>query len=795
MSVASSRCGFIVLRSPLLPVETLSDWSNGLGARLAWERGEPLEPALAGDRALLRSRLTALLARPELREAIFVASPSLDDAILHWQRDPEGDKGERAERALVRYLGRMATRPTPFGLFAGVSLGAVGAKTRLTLAGSDAVTRHTRLDNDYLSTLLQALTGDPAHRDTLGYVPNDSLTPGGGRVRYVEARLEGTRRQYHLVSADDSVELRQILAHAAGGATRAELALSIVSDEIGPADASSFVDELIAAQILVPRLALPITGEEPLPVLVRELRDHPTLRQTAEVLATVAGRLATLDQAGVTNAPERYRELARTLETLPAKVEPATLFQVDLGKVAPSLVLGETVIREIQRGIDLLHRISTRSHDTPLSRFRAAFQERYEAREVPLLEALDEEVGLGEQLAATGDPSPLLRDLPLVGTVDDRQAWGARERHLLMLLGRALREGQDEIVLQPADLERLAVADAAPLPPALEACVTVLAPSGAAIDRGDFRLWLQGASGPSGARYFGRFCHVVPSLTERVRELLQEEEREHPDALFAELVHLPEGRLGNILLRPLLRSHEITYLGRSGAPEEQQILASELLLSVRDGRFVLRSARLGRRIIPRLTTTHNFETGLGVYRFLCMMQSEGVVGGVAWTWGPLIAAPFLPRIRSGRLILSPMSWQLAQDECKQFGAIHGEARYREVQEWRRRRRLPRWVALRDRDNRLPVDLDNPLSINALVHEIKGLESATLEELFVAPEDLCLQGPEGRYTRSRLVAHIPQDVEYAANRAATRLAGLPRSILDRRQLYDSRLARATRKSPQ
>ena len=49
---------------------------------------------------------------------------------------------------------------------------------------------------------------------------------------------------------------------------------------------------------------------------------------------------------------------------------------------------------------------------------------------------------------------------------------------------------------------------------------------------------------------------------------------------------------------------------------------------------------LGRRVIPRLTSAHNYDAGsLGVYRFLCALQGQGVAAGLAWDWGPLGRAP------------------------------------------------------------------------------------------------------------------------------------------------------------
>jgi hypothetical protein len=724
MNLAAGNCRFFVLRTPLLPVETLRDWSSGLNARLIYYRCLSLAAALATERTLLRSRLAKLLENPEIREAIFVASPSLDEALDHWFRNPDGEKGQRVEWGLVRYLCRMASRPTPFGLFAGISLGRVAKQTCLKIGGREANERHTRLDNDYLFALVQALASDSTLRDALRYRPNDSLSPGAGRFRYVEARVDGTLRTYHLVSADDTPELRSTIARAEAGATRAELSEALVSHDVDRLEADKYVDELISAQLLVPDLELPVTGPEPLPTLIRELEAHPSQVATLETLRSVDATLAEFDRSGG-SAPARYRELARSLEPLPAKAELATLFQVDLVKQAPELTIGDSVLREIDRAIEILHRLGGLRGSDPLARFREAFLERYEEREVPLLEALDDEVGLGGMIATGGDPSPLLRGIGFPESPETDHTWGNREHHQLLLLGTALQDGREEILLEAKDLERLEIPGKHPLPQSLELMASILAKPGAAIDRGEFRLWVDSTTGPPGARYLGRFCHGDDALAREVDSLLRAEEQQHPDDLYAEIVHLPEGRMGNILLRPQLRSHEITYLGRSGAPREQQIPASDLLLSHNHRQFVLRSARLGRRIIPRLTTAHAYNRGLGVYRFLCLLQFEHVADTLAWSWGPLASAPFLPRVRSGRLILCPRRWNLSQNECNRLGTLTGEEQFRAVQEWRTQRRLPRWIVLADYDNRLAVDLENVLSVEAFTHALKKRDSAML----------------------------------------------------------------------
>lgn len=208
--------GFFVLRTPLAPLQELTAWSEGLEAPRALENADGLEAALAADRNTLRARLTGHLKRPEIRDAIFVASPSLDESLDAWLEDPESERGQRVERALVRYFARLAGRPTPFGLFAGCSVGTIGGETRLEIAAQAEYRRHTRLDMDYLFVLADALSRDAALRRAFTYRPNSSLYRVAGRVRYVESRLAGTRRSYHLVVVEPSEALDATLARAPG---------------------------------------------------------------------------------------------------------------------------------------------------------------------------------------------------------------------------------------------------------------------------------------------------------------------------------------------------------------------------------------------------------------------------------------------------------------------------------------------------------------------------------------------------------------------------------------------------
>jgi thiopeptide-type bacteriocin biosynthesis protein len=387
-----------------------------------------------------------------------------------------------------------------------------------------------------------------------------------------------------------------------------------------------------------------------------------------------------------------------------------------------------------------------------------------------LVEALDEETGVGFSGRGEVSEASLLEDIDLSPHTERSTVWGPRESWLLGRVTEALARGDQELTLTDRDVEQLAEEndDPLPLPDAFAVLARLEADSDEAVARGDFRLFLGGVSGPSGARLLSRFCHADLHLADHVAEHLRAEEALRPEALFAEIVHLPESRLGNILARPAFRTWEVPYLGRSSVPAERQLPLDDLRVSVEGQRVRLRSARLGREIVPRLTSAHAFAASPGVYGFLCALQGQGVAGALAWDWGPLVSSAFLPRVVCGRLVLARARWRvpaalLAPDADEQFVAFT---------RWRQERRLPRWVCLTEFDRELPFDLDNTLMAETFLGQIKGREQVVLTEWFPAPDHLCARGPDGRFVHELIVPFIRKEAAGKTKEEGRRPATLP-----------------------
>lgn len=744
-SRSHAASGFFALRTPLLPFAAA--WASDLTTPVAVDSERDVDRATTADRERIRAHLRQLVDRPEVRHALFLAFPDLDAHLPVWKTDPESRRGQKLERAIVRYLSRMAARPTPFGLFAGGSVGSIAARTTLVLGPLASYQSRSRIDMHHLHALAAELLADEAVQNSLVYRLNDTLYRVGTRWRYAQARVQPSGRTHHLVGLPGGPRLDAVADRARGGATLGELGDELVALGDDKAAAARYVRSLVRAQVLVTDLAPLLTGPAPGEGFLEPDGAPAAAMTVARGIRRARSALSDSDRRGPGIPPSDLRAVAEHLHHPGVTLDAAKLIQVDLVKPAEEATLGASVVDEVARAVELLHAAFPAAEAPELRRFREAFATRYETREVPLVEVLDPDLGIG--FDDGGSPTPLLAGLPIRPTPSTAVDWHARHD----LLVRLATSGMREVVLAAKELLDLADPAAPQLPDAYAAMAVLAAPSGEAVDAGDFQVWVRSYEGPSGARLLGRFCHADDELRQQVEQHLRAEEALDPDAVFAEIVHLPEGRIGNIAARPVLRDHEIVYLGGSGAEPDRRLEISDLLVSVVGDTIVLRSRRLGRRVVPRMTNHHNHRLGSAVYHFLCSLQEQGVDAHGGWRWAPLGQAPFLPRVRVGRAVLSLARWRVTAAEAARFKDLTGSLLMQAVAGWRRERGLDQWVVLAEFDNRLVVDLDNVLSVESFVHRLSRLEGGELEELWPAPEQLVVEGPEGRFVHELAIPFV------------------------------------------
>ncbi|WP_165026969.1 lantibiotic dehydratase family protein [Dysgonomonas sp. ZJ279] len=682
------------------------------------------------------------------KESIYIGSPVLYKELSKYLQDQSTYKNDRKHlfSGLYRYISRMSTRSTPFGLFAGCTVGVIAEETDIIL--EDSINRKTRLDMYYLCTLYDILVKKPGIKEKIAYYPNTSLYPVNKKYRYVEWQYIESRKKYHITEIEQTSYLKKILKIASKGADINILVNSLINNEISEKEAIGFINELIDSQIIVAELSQSVTGDDFFSCIIKLLERIDYQDPLLPKLKDIQNMLITLDLNK--HDVDLYEKIIMKIVEIGVPYEENFLFQVDMIRNASVVNLGFEIIDELKSVMCFLNKITPSGKNELLNQFQEDFYNRYESREVPLMEVLDTEMGIGyPSKKNNGDISPLVDDLYLPHNIE--QNGGSLTPIQSVLLKKTIKclsQNEEEIILTDEDVENINISWS-DLPSTLYTMFEIIRtkPSGPLIR-------LVSCGGSSGANLLARFAHTDSEIAELVQNITSKEQELMPDIVLAEIVHLPEARTGNILSRPHLRKYELLYISHSDLPHDRILYLSDLTLSIKQGRLMIRSKKLNKEILPRLTTAHNYHnSNMPVYRFLCDMQNQTGRNSLYFSWGQLEKElQFRPRVKYKNTILSLATWVVRVREIEHLFVIKEDEKIiSEISIWRKIRSLPQYVLMPDGDNKLLVDWENPLSIHALFSLIKKREIVIFTEFLFEKENAIVKNQNGVYLNECIVA--------------------------------------------
>ncbi|WP_159047950.1 lantibiotic dehydratase [Streptomyces sp. WM6378] len=754
-----------MLRTPLLARSSVrATW---------WDAARERPDGTGPEVGELRAHLVELLADARFREALDVSSPSLArtvDAVLSGSPVAASDL-RKAHRAVTRYLLRAASRPTPFGLLAGVLWGSFGAATKGELTGGGH--RAVRPDAGRLARLVAQWERDPAVHRGLSVVVNGLCFVRGGRLVLPfapaapgpDAAASGSGSGGAPGDRPTSRTLRhtpvvRAVVEAAARPVRCDDLIRAVEARFpGAPDGAvaSLVAQLIGAEVLLTELRPPLDAPDPLAHVeallppgtraaewVAELRvalDH--YRRTPLGEGSAAWRTA-LERAASGPEPVPGTDAASGLG--PAAGRPAVsadAVQVDL-RLEGTAVLSHAVAEELERAGAALWRLSPPGPGR-LTAYHQDFVERYGlGRLVPVKEVLDPDVGLGAPAGYRLPPShrPDAGPAPL---------GPERQRLLLRLAAEAQARGAREVVLDEELLLRFESADRDETadvvrPPALELVVSVAAESAGAVDRGDFTLVLVGAATASGG-LMGRFAHLFPpAQAEAIRRTVRAA-RESTGRLPVQVHHqASHHRHANVAQVPTWLDTRLVVGAHPGpaAPGVTDLTLDSIAVSADSEGFRIVSTELGQELTPSALHVLNRElTAPNAVRFLVEAAAFGRKQWRLWDWGAAEDLPFLPAVRTGRTVLSPARWRLDADGPP-------------LDAWRTLWQVPDHVQLSVGDHRIPINLAVPAHREILRRQSERTGSALVHELPLGhlADGGWLHGPGGAHEVEAVVTLTP-----------------------------------------
>jgi thiopeptide-type bacteriocin biosynthesis protein len=710
-------------------------------------------------------------------EALYLSSPGLLEELLkQGESTAAPDAGQFSKLVVSRYKyqARASHRCTPFGLFAGLGIGNWGSKNEIiqSINPAEALNRKTRLDMNVVCTLTQELARQNFIKPFLIYFPNSSIYRVGDTFRYIEYHYVNNQRHHKINKVDYNEFLQLLFQNAVNGLSHSQLCELLISDEVTREEATAFVDELIASQLLINQLEPNVTGDDLFDVLLRELHAiaennrSDELQQVLDLLHQVNAAISACD-THIANPILAYREIHALLKHILPDLPETNLFQTDLYKHALHAELDTGIQERILEALRFLNRITPANPKTNLAGFISRFQANYEGCEIPLSLALDKEAGIGYPAKDISGINELVDDIGFSQPEEaTRLDWNIKESYLLRLLNDAKNKNKHIVELTDDDFKKVNYSSDTVLPNSISVMFKF-------VDVHSGKLSLNQVGGNSATCLLGRFAGGNETLLNMVREIADFEQQQHPDQLLAEIVHLPESRTGNILARPVFRQYEIPYLAKSAVDKAFQIDMNDLLLKIVNDRIILFDKRLGKEIIPCLGNAHNYAmNSLPVYHFLCDLQAQYFTKpALGFHWGVLANQfSFLPRAEYKNIILSEARWRLSDEELEPFRdkSSNIEKKRQKFSALKAERGLPDLFLIADSDNELLINCRKAEAIDAFIDVAKNNTELVLKEFLFEPSTALVKDSDGNPFTNECIAVI---LNPAAKEPPANLAGM------------------------
>lgn len=684
------------------------------------------------------SELKKIYSHVFFQEAVYLASPDLYKELRKWLNGEKEDSKKdhnKLKNTLLKYFSRISSRCTPFGLFAGVGLGKFNIDTSILLERSNSeskIIRETTLDMHFLVLLSQHFATIPEIKEKLLFFPSTSIYRMGNKLRYVEYEYVTGRREYTTSTALLSKELEGVLNFSNEGKTISEITSTLINANITEEEAREFVDELITNQLLISELEPHVSGTDFLFTLISLLKDKGITTE-CNTLNTIQKKLEELDY-NISNSAQLYYEIEDLIKTFKVKYDGKFLFQTDL-YYQNQTELPVRLKKELKIGINFLNKITSATKETYLERFKKSFLERFDQEEISLLYALDTEIGIGyRQDVISQGLHPYLSDLSIPRRKINKEL-NLKLNPIQVLLSQKLQEirFEDTAIIQLTDDDcREYREDWEDIPDTFSIMAEIIS------ENNEEKLLLQGCRGSSAANLLARFSSEKSDIQIVVKSIAKKESELNSTYILAEILHLPEARIGNIIRRPILRSYEIPYLAQSILPEENQISVNDLYISVRENKIVLRSKKLNKEIKPYLTNSHKYSANsLPVYHFLCDLHSQNIRPKMQFDWGDLkLLYNFFPRIEYKNIIISKACWKINEKEMKPLKEISSNklVLLKQANEWRRKRKIPGWVQWIRNDNTLTLNLENFEMLKLFIQIVVKEKIILIEEFLYNEND-------------------------------------------------------------
>lgn len=653
-----------------------------------------------------------------LRESILVASKSLYDSLKY----RKGDK-QKVIEAFSKYYIRMTTRTTPFGLFSGVGIGKYGSENNILNSKRIGSKKRARVDYQWLSSLIKEIEVDINVVSKLNVKANTTLLEKGYRLenKYIShygEKYENKSEKFSTINVQYNEVVKSVIYLAKDYISIENIVDTLKENMINIPRQSiqRFVVDLLTKEYIISDLRPPMNEFNQLDYLIRKIEGMKV--EGYDKLNKLKGILQIINNYNNSYLGEGEEIFIQLVEEMTNLHESKNYVQVDMYVELDKNEIKSSIAEEAEELMEFLSILASgvKQRDYLIA-YKNDFKEKYsEGQEVPLLELIDEDRGLGY---------PATYVSPVSSKTLNSEFGNSNTDKIQTLITQKITNKQAikerEVVLSKKDIDALNLykIEDERLPESLELNLLLGEKS-----TGEYSLWIgpNWGSGKLGKMY-GRFSDLYDEETiEKISsDIKRSYELSGDNVINAELTVLhSSGRHGNVTINPNYADYELPIAITSSKERNKTLDIDDILVGIEDNSFYLKSKKFNKRV---LLSAHNMlvpEATNNLYRILLELSNDQqALNFLLPLFLPTKTVSYIPRIKYKNITIFPESWVLnpidafSKTDLKDFNKF-----LENFKVWKEKNDLNRYVYISEGDNRLLIDLDNNVHLNLLFSLIK-----------------------------------------------------------------------------
>ncbi len=710
------------------------------------------------------NKLMELVENNIFMEAIQIASPDLYHMIVANKKNEQNSiMNQKILNSLCKYAVRASSRTTPFGLFCGFCVGTFGDKTLLILNNkNNALEKRARADAEWIDNIIVKLEKNKKFMKKIRVFKNTVLYRKGHRLINPYLSNENIKKNTAVDISSSirySEQVEQALELCKSGITFEDLETEMCKrySKTDHMIIETFLWGLLENGYIISELRMPKANINAIKYL-SEIIKRTSLE--GELLIDLLEIQKMMEAYCRTCVGEGIYLFDKLQDKMKGVLENSNYMQVDLKTNMNNPQVSLEIKKECENIANKLAKISGYLEgNNNINDYKKEFLERYSTyMEVPLLELLDPELGLGAPAGyiypnSSRNMNGKNNDYFAKATNDLKQYLIDKISYSAYTSTPNIEFTDNDVVFTDEDIDYidhiLEKYKKNVLPDSFEMNFFIFASDEKEIEKGNYKIGIGPNVGSDRAgRIWGRFADMLSVDEKKKYDDLYYRLKDSFEENY-ELIEIQEeplsSRVGNIILNCNCSEYQTT-IGCIGNEEKKNLELSDIVVGVdiKSNDFYLRSKSLNKRVKFITFNMLNTLVESNMCRFVREISSNRdscvsrLVDGLF-----LQGYTYLPRIIYNNVILSPKSWRFAIDpniDYKNF--------LKEFNQWRSKWKLPNIIYEKHFDDLFLINLSDSSQMHNLYLDL--IKNRSLVFVDYGMKELLVKDSSGKKYYSEFV---------------------------------------------